>query len=233
MRARAVRLPDRRVWLRVADPAWRDPLDPSFAQARGGRWNPPGSHATLYLNGDPVTARLQIERLLEGSPVHVEDLDDTAYVMVAATLPRTQTCADATTSAGLSALGLPDTYPRGPGGRPVKQSVCQAIGRQIHDERLRGVWCRSARVLDGRGRELAWFPAARRSRARPVWAVPLPFGQWRYAADWADIELPDQPDLDVALAPVGAGGLLARASAPRGRSRVRGDPSREPAAGHA
>ncbi|MGH7573807.1 MAG: RES family NAD+ phosphorylase [Longimicrobiales bacterium] len=194
MKPRTARLPDRRVWLRVADPAWRDPLDLSFAQARGGRWNPPASHATLYLSGDPVTARLQIERLLESSPVHVEDLDDAAYVMVAATLPRTQACADASTSAGLRALGLPDTYPRGPGGHPVKQSVCQAIGRKIYDVRLRGVWCRSARALDGRGRELAWFPATPRSRARPVWTEPLPFGQWRYAADWDYIGLPNQPD---------------------------------------
>lgn len=150
-----------------------------------------------------MTARLQIEQLLEGSPVHVEDLDDPAYVMLAATLPRTQTCADATTAAGLRALGLPDTYPRRPGGRPVKQGMCQAIGRQIYDERLRGVWCRSARALDGRARELAWFPATPRPRARPVWAVPLPFGQWRYAVDWADIGLPDQLD------PGGRGQLIA------------------------
>ena len=29
-------------YLRVADPAWADPLDGRFSARRGGRWNPPG-----------------------------------------------------------------------------------------------------------------------------------------------------------------------------------------------
>jgi hypothetical protein len=36
-------------YLRVADPGWADPLDSSFAQRLGGRWNAPDAHATLYL----------------------------------------------------------------------------------------------------------------------------------------------------------------------------------------
>jgi hypothetical protein len=40
---------------------------------------------------------MQIERMLAGSPVHIDDLDDEGYVLVAATLPRAQTCADAAT----------------------------------------------------------------------------------------------------------------------------------------
>lgn len=194
MKPRAVPLPDGRVWLRLADPEWSDPLDPSYARERGGRWNPPDSFATLYLNGDVATGRMQIERMLAGSPVHADDLDDHAYVLVAATLPRGQTCADATTPAGLRALALPATYPRDASGRHVGHAACQEVGSRVHGERLRGVWCRSACTADGRGRELAWFPATARSLARPVWGAPLPYGRWRHAAGWGDIELDEQPD---------------------------------------
>jgi hypothetical protein len=176
----------------VADLDWRDPLDPSYARVRGGRWNPPDSHATLYLNGDVVTARSQIERMLVGSPVRMDDLDDEAFVLVAATLPRAQTCADATTAPGLRALDLPASYPLDESGEEVPSARCQQIGGRAHEDGLRGVWCRSAATVDGRGRELAWFPATGRSRARPVWSVPLRLGGWRDATHWADLNLPDQ-----------------------------------------
>ena len=44
---------------RLADPAWQDPLDTSFAKSMGGRWNAPGSFEVLYLNRDVRVARLQ------------------------------------------------------------------------------------------------------------------------------------------------------------------------------
>ena len=96
MRPRAVRLPGGRLWLRVADPAWEDPLDPRYAGRDGGRWNPPNSLPTLYLNGDVYTAQLQLERLLDGEPIHVEDLRDDAYLLVAAMLPGDQDAAQPT-----------------------------------------------------------------------------------------------------------------------------------------
>jgi hypothetical protein len=194
VRPLTVHLPDERSWLRLAEPEWRDPLDPSYAREQGGRWNPHDSFATLYLNADVATARLQIERMLAGSPVHLDDLDDEAYVLVAATLPRGQQCADAVTLAGLRSLGLPDSYPQDPTGGHVGHDVCQPIGERLRAAQLRGVWCRSASTADGRGRELAWFPATSRSLARPVWRAPLPLGRWRHAARWADIGLPEQPD---------------------------------------
>lgn len=156
-------LPDRHRWLRVADPAWVDPLDTSFAEAIGGRWNPPGSFATLYLNEDLPTAKAQIVALLAGSPVEPEDLDP-GFDLVVATLPRDQQVADAVTSEGLAAMGLPDTYPRHRNGRPVRHEDCQPIGAAVAEKGLRGVHARSA-VLDD-GRELAWFPARRSSRAQ-------------------------------------------------------------------
>ena len=51
-------LPDAHVWWRIADPAWTNPLDPSFAQRQGGRWNPPDSFPTLY----PHDARTEPDR---------------------------------------------------------------------------------------------------------------------------------------------------------------------------
>ena len=194
MTPRTVRLPERRVWLRLADPDWPAPLDPSFAQRNGGRWNPPGSFPTLYLNGDVVTARLQIVRLLAGSPVRIEDLDDEAFVLVAATLARTQTGADAVTPAGLEALELPVTYPCDGSGEEVPHQLCQPLGARIRAGGLRGVWCRSASTPDGRGRELAWFPATRRSHAKAVWDSPLPLGSWRDATGWPDLGLEEQSD---------------------------------------
>ena len=50
------------LWVRVAKPDWKDPLDASFAGTHGGRWNPPRSWPTLYLNRDLDTARAQVMR---------------------------------------------------------------------------------------------------------------------------------------------------------------------------
>lgn len=167
-------------WLRIADPGWADPLDPAFAAAKGQRWNPPGSFPVLYFNEDLVTARLNLRSFISGWPFEPEDLrDDTGPNLVSAQLPREQLVADAHTSAGIAALGLPRTYPLGSDGRLVGHERCQPIGVEVHSRGLRGVRCRSARVPDGAGRELAWFPATSRSRARLLGATP--FEAWFYA----------------------------------------------------
>jgi hypothetical protein len=173
---RVVPLADRRRWLRVADTAWRDPLDPSHAARVGGRWNPPDSFPTLYLNADLATARAQIGRLLAGQPVRPEDLDDPPWMLVAATLPARQRAADAVTDEGLRALGLPTSYPLDTAGRPVSRAPCQAIGAALHARQLDGVFARSAATPDGSGRELAWFPRGR-ARARRA-GKPVPFARW-------------------------------------------------------
>jgi hypothetical protein len=166
-------LPEGHGWLRVADPSWADPLDPSYAKALGGRWNPPGSFATLYLNEDLETARAQVSSLLAGSPVSPEDLDR-GFDLIVATLPRDQEVADAVSDDGLKALGLPVTYPRHRNGRPVRHEDCQPVGLLVKDLELRGVHARSA-VLD-EGRELAWFPARESSRATLL--ERLEFSDW-------------------------------------------------------
>jgi len=87
---------------------------------------------------------------------------------VGAVLPRRQTVADAHTPAGIAAVGLPFSYPLDAAGHPVCHGVCQASGQLAKDLGLRGVRCRSAQSPFGAGRELAWFPATARSRARAV-----------------------------------------------------------------
>jgi hypothetical protein len=170
------RLPKAKQWYRVADESWSDPLDPGFAQRYGGRWNPPDSFPTLYLNEDVDTARAQIYRMLEGSPVHPEDLDP-PYVLITATLPSRQVVADAVTDVGLNGLGLPTTYPLDTEGVTVPRSVCQPIGTEVRGTGLRGVHTRSAATTDGTGRELAWFPARPSSKATPT-GPSTPFQTW-------------------------------------------------------
>jgi hypothetical protein len=165
----------------VADDAWEDPLDPSWAARYGGRWNPPGSFPTLYLNEDLRTAQAQIHKLLDGQPVEPEDLDP-PYVLVVATLPGRQRVADAVTRRGLSRVELPTSYPLDASGSEVPRATCQAIGAAIHAAALRGVYCRSAAIGDGSGRELAWYPARPTSRARAV-GHAVPFATWWPASD--------------------------------------------------
>ena len=170
-------LPERHVWWRVADPAWTNPLDASFAARRGGRWNPPDSFPVLYLNEDRATARLNLLAFIADWPYEPEDLrDDTGPVLVGCALPSRQVVCDAHTAAGLRAAGLPATYPLDEAGGIVPHARCQPIGVRARAARLRGVHARSARSPDGAGRELAWFPAGVRSRARQV--VTLPFPDW-------------------------------------------------------
>ncbi len=192
MKPLATALPDRRVWLRVASPHWFNAMDPAWAGSQGGRWNPPNSFQTLYLNADVQTAQLQIERLCEGVPFSPEDISDDAYTLVLLRLPTSQRAADAVSVQGLAALGLPSSYPLDIDGNVIDRAVCQPIGTQVRELRLNGVWCRSTASADGRGRELAWFPGQR--AARPLRKPPIPFGHWRYATTWRDIALREEPD---------------------------------------
>lgn len=189
MKIKTTTLPSGRPWLRVADASWTNPLDPNYARQAGGRWNPPDAYPVLYLNADLPTARGQLERMLQGYPAGLDDLDEDAFVLVAAQLPRRQRCAELHSAAGLKGVGLPATYPLDASGKPVSHSRCQPIGTAVHDRGLHGVLSRSAATPDGQGRELAWFPSSARSKARPVWKRPLPLGAWLYARQWTDIGL--------------------------------------------
>ena len=170
-------LPGRHVWWRVADRAWTDPLDASFAARCGGRWNPPDSFSVLYLNEDRMTARLNLMAFIAHWPYEPEDLrDDMGPILVGCTLPSRQSVCDAHTAAGLRAAGLPASYPLDEVGEIVPHARCQQVGAQTRAASLRGVHARSARSRGGSGRELAWFPAGVRSVARPV--ATLAFSEW-------------------------------------------------------
>lgn len=172
--------PDGHEWLRVADPDWADPLDPTFAQVHGGRWNPPRSYPTLYLNEDLATARRNLRAFIARWPYEPEDLrNDTGPVLVSATLPRRQRVADIHTGKGVAAAGLPASYPLDESGAVVPHHVCQPIGQHVRREGLRGVRCRSANSPTGSERELAWFPATERSRAKRGRTVT--FEDWFWA----------------------------------------------------
>ncbi len=173
----AERLPPGQEWFRICDAGWVDPLDDTFSAERGGRWNPPGSWRTLYLCADMVTARLNVDRFIAGWPYEPEDLDDShgPHLAVAA-LPRDQVVADVHTAAGVSAAGLPPRYPLDAAGEVVSHAACQQVGVAAREAGLRGVHCRSARTDHGAGRELAWFAATVRSRARLV--RRLRFSEW-------------------------------------------------------
>ena len=164
-------------WWRIANPAWGDALDPSYAGRYGGRWNPPDSFPTLYCNEDRVTARLNLRLFIRSWPYEPEDLrDDNGPLLIGATLPRDQRVLDVHSRKGVASVKLPATYPLDAGGKLVPHAPCQRIGRGAKERGLRGVRCRSARAPDGAGRELAWFPATTRSRARRK--TTLAFEQW-------------------------------------------------------
>jgi RES domain len=142
---------------RVADPAWVDPLDPTYAQRTGGRWNPPQSFGVVYLCADLATARANVARLYVGFPYGPEDLDpDRAPQLVEVDLPD-ESYVDAVSAAGLRALKLPTSYPVAADGTTVAHAVCQPIGQRLYDEGELGIASRSAAPGAAHGRELAWF----------------------------------------------------------------------------
>ena len=162
-------------YFRVADPDWLDPLDPMFAaQPPGQRWNPPGLPC-LYLNHDVATARVNVQQRFAGLPFSPESLDPaTAPQLVEVDIPDGQ-AADARTPHGLTALGLPTSYPHDADGHLVAHTVCQPIGQAAYDANLDGIDYRSA--APGGTRELAWFLRdSRHPNLTPT--SRRPFDQW-------------------------------------------------------
>lgn len=171
------RLPEERMWWRVAQAHWGDPLSPEFSKKTGGRWNPPGGFPALYLNADKRTARCNARAFFGNGPYEPEDLrDEAAPVLVGCRLPSKQDVCDAFSEEGVLAAGLPATYPLDARGSVVDHSTCQDIGMQVRTEGKRGVHTRCARSSNAEDRELAWFPATARSVARFV--ERLPFSAW-------------------------------------------------------
>lgn len=155
--------------LRVVDPDWDDPLDATYAQRVGGRWNTVGSYPVLYLNATIGAARANASQKLteqRALGIGLENLDPAGLPELVEVEVPAGTAADLRSDDGLRAVGLPTTYPRTAAGEIIPHERCQPIGAEAHDRRLDGVLARcaapGAQTLDS---ELAWFPLQGRSAA--------------------------------------------------------------------
>jgi hypothetical protein len=145
-------------FVRVAQPDWRRPLDPSFAAVRGGRWNAPGSFPVVYLCATPAVARQVVVGRFEGLPYGLLDLrPDRRPVLIETDVP-SHRAVDVVTDAGCRAASLPATYPYDARGRKVGWERTRPIGRTAWEQGERSIACRSAAIAKGgEGEELAWF----------------------------------------------------------------------------
>lgn len=166
----------RGVYFRIADVEWVDPLDAASSVAHGGRWNPPGSFAVLYLNRDLRTSRANLARRFVGRPYGPEMLDPAQAPVLIQTTVQDTGVVDAVTDEGCAELGLPVIYPLDEDGNEVGWDRCQPIGRHAWDAGESGIACRSAATLDRTGEELALFRRAG-DRALPI-DRRLAFDEW-------------------------------------------------------
>jgi hypothetical protein len=153
-------------YYRVCDPLWSDCCDAAFAARHGGRWNAPNTFPVLYLNADIDTAKMNAQRVYEGEAFGLYDLNPTMRPHLQLVEVTACTPIDAVTDDGLTALGLPVTYPD-----KVGHSVCRPIGKRIQSAGHCGIACRSAARVGGE--ELALLDlhlATKQDR--------LPFTEW-------------------------------------------------------
>jgi hypothetical protein len=164
-------------YYRLADPDSSDPLDSSYNQTVGGRWNALGAFPVLYLNDTVTTVRLQVLHKLAGLPYGPEDLDpDEQHDLVSVQAPNLAYL-DCVSDDGLIRVGLPTSYPRHANGRAVSRTTCQPIGQQAWNDRLPGIACRSAATgATSTNEELAFFDRAH--QPRPTVLARTSFADW-------------------------------------------------------
>ena len=154
-------------YVRVADPAWLGPLDPRFAQERGGRWNPPRSFPVVYLCATRDIARAVVLRRFEGLPYGLVDLLPSRAPVLIATDVSEGRLVDVVGDAGCRAAGLPASYPLDRRGRTITWARTQPVGEAAWEQGERGIACRSSAITQReRGEELAWFVRASADRLR-------------------------------------------------------------------
>jgi hypothetical protein len=154
--------PNGHLWLRVCKSTWEDPVDTSFARQSGGRWNSPESWDALYLSRDLVTARSQLDLMVEGSFVTVNDLRTEVYQLVGVGLPNDQVAVDVVSADGVAAAGFASTYPLDGAGNIFRHEDCWPVAREGFDADLDGVECRSAKTTNGSSSEFCWWPRGRK-----------------------------------------------------------------------
>jgi hypothetical protein len=164
-------------YYRLAEPDWQDPLDSSYNQAVGGRWNAPAAFPVLYVNDSVGTAHLQVLHKLAGLPYGPEDLEpDAQHDLVSIDVPQ-RAYLDCVSDAGLALVGLPSSYPRHPNGEPVSQVSCRPVGLRVWDDGLPGIACRSAASgATNANEELAFFDRA--GQPRPSITARTSFADW-------------------------------------------------------
>ena len=170
---------------RVCDPSWNDPLDTSFAERHGGRWNPAGSFGVLYLCATIAVAAGNARRAYEGEIATLFDLlpqhrPDLQIVRIAPT-----SFVDAATDDGLRTLRLPLAYPEGASWRR-----CQGIGARAYQGGELGIACRSADAVDisarpAAGEELVVFDRALQCVTR---LERIPFARWYPVETGAELD---------------------------------------------
>ncbi len=162
------------LYLRVADPTWRDPLSREYSRDRGGRWNAPGSFGVVYLNATVDLAKALVRERLEDHGIRPEDiLAEAGPVLVATTVPE-ESYVNAVTDAGLRSLDLPTTYPLDSRGKIIAHKRCQPIGQLASDAGEQGITCRPAtRSAPARAEELAYF-----GRQELRVEITEPFASW-------------------------------------------------------
>jgi RES domain-containing protein len=161
---------------RIAEPSWEDPLDISFSKTTGGRWNAPGAFGALYLNATEHVARLQVDHRLAGQPFQIEDLDPDEQHDLVLVRVETSEVLDCVSGDGLTAIGLPVSYPSGDAGNAVSHEDCQPVGAAARDDGQAGVACRSAASgAAASDEELVVFDTA---TSRVVQTARLTFRTW-------------------------------------------------------
>jgi RES domain-containing protein len=172
---------------RVADPQWINPLDPTYSKRVGGRWNPGGTFAALYLNQSIEVSKANARRFLttqlEGSPLSADDFEPSELpVLVATTVPADEFLAVLDAEA-CEAVGLPTSYPLDATGAIVEWTLCQPIGAGAYQAGPGGVACPSA-AMNGPvdGEELACFE--RDGEVTLEVADVMAFADWYGPFDW-------------------------------------------------
>lgn len=168
-------------YYRVVAPEWIDPLDTSYSERSGGRWNPSGEFGALHLNANTRVAAANARARHSGRAIDLFDLLPQARPdLVELEIP-TLDVVDACSTRGITALGFDERFPHG-----VACPACQAIARAAHSTGLPGVAARSNAEASSTafpGEELALFeevaigPPRARLAFKDWYSGPIPGGR--------------------------------------------------------
>src|SRR5713226_410482 len=120
-----------------------EPLSTVSSLQYGGRWNSPESFPVLYTFLNRNLARTWVEARFNRDGVALTDAQPEILPDLLVLECDIEPLADLTSDAGLEAVGLPDTYPKG-FETEAAYGITRRIGTQIFNERAQGILTRSA-----------------------------------------------------------------------------------------